>query len=156
MSHQSSFPAWRNARSQSAVYRKSHAMAGWRLGWMIGPPELAYPAGQLALCSTYGIPTFLQNAAVVALEYSLNGIPQLQTAYRHRRDRLCDRLEVVSVLSCHRPDGGMFVMLDARATGRSTYDFARGLVLEEGVAILPADEFARELERLFAHQPWCR
>ncbi|MGY4298732.1 bifunctional pyridoxal-dependent enzyme with beta-cystathionase and maltose regulon repressor activities [Bradyrhizobium sp. i1.4.4] len=35
----------------------------------------------------------------------------------------------------------MFVMLDARATGLSAYDFAKGLVLEEGVAILPADDF---------------
>lgn len=120
---------------------KSHAMAGWRLGWMIGPPGLAHFAGQLALCSTYGIPTFLQDAAVVALEQFPNGLPELQAAYRRRRDRLCGRLGDVPLLSCHRPDGGMFVMLDARATGLSAYDFARGLVLEEGVAILPADDF---------------
>lgn len=120
---------------------KSHAMAGWRLGWMISPPELARRAGQLALCSTYGIPTFLQDAAVAALEEFPDGLPELQAAYRRRRDRLCDRLEAVPLLSCHRPDGGMFVMLDARATGLSAYDFAKGLVLAEGVAILPADGF---------------
>nr|WP_249807444.1 aminotransferase class I/II-fold pyridoxal phosphate-dependent enzyme [Bradyrhizobium sp. 30] len=120
---------------------KSHAMAGWRLGWMICPQELATAAGQLALCSTYGVPTFLQDAAVVALEQFPNGIPELNAAYRRRRDHLCNRMEAISVLSCHRPDGGMFAMLDARATGLSTYDFAKGLVLEEGVAILPADGF---------------
>lgn len=120
---------------------KSHAMAGWRIGWMIGPQELAHHAGQLAVCSTCGIPTFLQDGAVVALEQFPHGLPALQTAYRRRRDRLRNRLEAVPVLSCHRPEGGMFVMLDVRATGLSAYDFAEGLFLEEGVAILPADAF---------------
>lgn len=120
---------------------KSHAMAGWRLGWMIGPRELAQHAGQLALCSTYGVPTFLQDAAVVALEQFPDGLPEVQAAYRRRRDRLCERLEAVHLLSCPRPEGGMFVMLDTRATGLLAYDFAMGLVLEEGVATLPADGF---------------
>lgn len=120
---------------------KSHAMAGWRLGWMVGPPELAYHAGQLAICSTYGIPGFLQDAAVVTLEKFPDGLPELQAAYRRRRDQLCERIEAVPSLSCHRPQGGMFVMLDIRATGLSAYDFAKGLILEEGVAITPADGF---------------
>lgn len=120
---------------------KSHAMAGWRLGWMIGPQELMHHAGQVAVCSTYGIPTFLQDAGVVALEQFPNGLPELRAAYRRRRDQLCDCMETVPLLSCFRPEGGMFVMLDARATGLSAYDFAKGLVLEEGVAILPADGF---------------
>lgn len=120
---------------------KSHAMAGWRIGWMIGPQELAHHAGQLAVCSTYGVPTFLQDAAVVALEQFPHGLPELKAAYRRRRDRFCEQMEAVTSLSCHRPEGGMYVMLDARATGLSAYDFAKDLVLEEGVAILPADAF---------------
>lgn len=120
---------------------KSHAMAGWRLGWMIGPPELAHYAGQVAYCSTYGIPTFLQDAAVVALGQFPDGLPELQAAYRRRRDRFCERMKAVHLLSCLPPEGGMFVMLDTRATGLSAYDFAMGLVVEEGVATLPADDF---------------
>lgn len=120
---------------------KSHAMPGWRLGWMIGPQEFANHANQVAFCSTYGVPTFLQDAATAALERFPHGVPELQAAYRRRRDRLCDGMESAPLLCCHRPEGGMFVMLDVRATGLSAYDFASGLVLEEGVAILPADDF---------------
>lgn len=120
---------------------KSHAMAGWRLGWMIAPRELAHYASQLATYSTYGIPTFLQDAAVVVLEQFPHGLPELHTAYRRRRDRLCRQIEALPFLSCHRPEGGMFVMLDVRATGLSAYDFARRLLFEEGVAVLPADAF---------------
>ncbi|MET4391579.1 arginine:pyruvate transaminase [Bradyrhizobium sp. F1.4.3] len=120
---------------------KSYAMAGWRLGWMIGPRELVHHAERVALCATYGIPTFLQEAGVAALEQFPNGLPELRAAYRRRRDWLCDCIETAPVLSCHRPEGGMFVLLDVRATGLSAYDFAKRLVLEEGVAILPADGF---------------
>ncbi|MCA1378600.1 MULTISPECIES: hypothetical protein [unclassified Bradyrhizobium] len=55
-------------------------------------------AGQLALCSTYGIHTFLQDAAVAALEEFPDGLPELQAAYRRRRDKLCDRLEAVLLI----------------------------------------------------------
>jgi arginine:pyruvate transaminase len=120
---------------------KSHAMAGWRLGWMIAPPELAAYASQLSGYTTYGIPTFIQDAAVVALDSFPDGLPDLKAAYTRRRDRLCDQLNAVPGLSCCRPDGGMFVMLDVRATKRSAYDFAMGLVREHGVATLPADGF---------------
>jgi arginine:pyruvate transaminase len=120
---------------------KSHAMAGWRLGWMIAPPELASYAGQLSGYTTYGIPTFIQDAAVVALDSFPDGLPDLKAAYAQRRDRFCDQLNAVPGLSCRRPDGGMFVMLDVRATKLSAYDFAMGLVKEHGVATLPADGF---------------
>ncbi|MGO4439182.1 pyridoxal phosphate-dependent aminotransferase [Rhizobium sp. RAF56] len=120
---------------------KSHAMAGWRLGWMIAPPELAERAGRLSVCSTYGIPTFVQDAAVVALNTYPDGLPDLKAAYTRRRERLCEQLNAIPGLSCRRPDGGMFIMLDIRATGMAAYDFAKGLVLEEGVATLPADDF---------------
>ncbi|MDF0581973.1 pyridoxal phosphate-dependent aminotransferase [Bradyrhizobium yuanmingense] len=120
---------------------KSHAMAGWRLGWMVAPQKFAEYAGQVTYCSTYGIPTFLQDAAVVALEQFPDGLPELRAAYRRRRDRFCDWLGSVRHFSCFRPEGGMFVMLDIRASGLSAYDFAMGLVVEEGVATLPADDF---------------
>jgi arginine:pyruvate transaminase len=120
---------------------KSHAMAGWRLGWMIAPPELAAYAAQLSGYTTYGIPTFIQDSAVVALDTFPDGLPDLKAAYAKRRERLCEQLNAVPGLSCRQPDGGMFVMLDVRATKRSAYDFAMGLVKEQGVATLPADGF---------------
>ncbi|MFP3547980.1 aminotransferase class I/II-fold pyridoxal phosphate-dependent enzyme, partial [Rhizobium sp. SIMBA_035] len=50
---------------------KSHAMSGWRVGWVIAPPVLAGHLSNLALCMLYGLPDFIQNAAVVALTREL-------------------------------------------------------------------------------------
>jgi arginine:pyruvate transaminase len=120
---------------------KSHAMAGWRLGWMIAPLGLAAHAARMTTCTTYGIPTFLQDAAATVLDELPNGLPGMLTTYRRRRDRLSDVLDAAPGLQCHRPAGGMFCMLDVRSTGVSSYEFADGLVRSEGVALLPADEF---------------
>ena len=49
---------------------KSHAMTGWRVGWLVGPPELARHAVKLSLCMLYGLPAFVQDAATAALPAS--------------------------------------------------------------------------------------
>lgn len=120
---------------------KSHAMAGWRLGWMVAPMELAQRAAQLTVSTTYGIPTFVQDAAIVALETYPDGLPELKRAYADRRARFCDQLDAVPGLACRKPEGGMFMMVNVQGTGISAYEFAKGLVIQEGVATLPADDF---------------
>src|SRR6266404_4820346 len=46
---------------------KSHAMPGWRAGWMVGPPTLIAHVESLAICMLYGLPGFVQEAALTAL-----------------------------------------------------------------------------------------
>lgn len=120
---------------------KSHAMAGWRLGWLVAPPEFAEAAGRHGVCSTFGVPPFIQDAAVTALKIAPNGIEEIRATYDARRKRVCERLDGVSGLRCRLPEAGMFVMLDIRTTGLSAQDFALGLVRTTGVATLPTDSF---------------
>jgi arginine:pyruvate transaminase len=120
---------------------KSHAMTGWRLGWAIAPAELAQHIGRLALCMLYGSPPFIQDAALVALEGPLPELAAMKEAYRRRRDLVIGRLGNVRGLRCHRPDAGMFVMVDVRGTGRSAQDFAEALLDAEGVSVLAGDAF---------------
>lgn len=120
---------------------KSHAMTGWRLGWLFGPPQLAAHARRLALCMLYGSPAFIQDAATLALTGDIPEVAAMREHYRRRRDAVCRRLGGLPGLRCHRPDGGMFVMLDVRGTGRTADAFARGLLEEENVAVLGGDAF---------------
>ena len=93
---------------------KSHAMTGWRLGWLIGPTDLARHVGLLALCMLYGSPAFIQDAAVEALTHEHGEVAAMHERYRRRRDAVCRRLAGLPGLACTRPKGGMFVMLDVR------------------------------------------
>lgn len=120
---------------------KSHAMTGWRLGWMIAPPQLAPEAVIQAGYITYGVPTFVQDAAVTALELAPDGMSELRERYHARQRIFCDRLQNTPGLITSEPEGGMFVMLDIRNTGMTGHDFAAGLLERHGVAILPADAF---------------
>ena len=52
---------------------KSHAMTGWRAGWLIGPRELTVNAENLAMCMLFGMPGFIQEAAVTALAIAPGG-----------------------------------------------------------------------------------
>jgi arginine:pyruvate transaminase len=120
---------------------KSHAMTGWRLGWSISPPALAEHLGNLALCMLYGSPPFIQDAALQAFTAEPPEVRAMKEGYRRRRDLVCGRLGNVKGLRCHRPEGGMFAMVDVRGTGLGAYDFASGLLDAEGVSVLPGDAF---------------
>jgi arginine:pyruvate transaminase len=120
---------------------KSHAMTGWRLGWLVGPEALARHAGNLALCMLYGSPAFIQDAATLALTRDLPEVAAMRERLRRRRDIALDLLANLPGLAYHRPDAGMFMMLDVRRTGRSAHDFAYGLLAAENVALLPGNAF---------------
>ncbi|WP_060512910.1 pyridoxal phosphate-dependent aminotransferase [Pseudomonas sp. NBRC 111124] len=120
---------------------KSHAMSGWRVGWVVGPPPLIAHLATLATVMLFGLPEFVMAAVCVALEQDLPAVREMREAYRQRRDRVCAALAGCPGLLAHRPAGGMFVMLDIRATGLSAQAFAQRLLLEEGVSVLPGDAF---------------
>ncbi|MFV3283548.1 pyridoxal phosphate-dependent aminotransferase [Pseudomonas sp. NY15356] len=120
---------------------KSHAMTGWRVGWVVGSTELAGHLENLALCMLYGSPDFIQDAAVVALEQPLAELEAMRDAYRQRRDLVCERLAGCPGIKALKPDGGMFVMVDIRETGLSAQAFADRLLDREGVSVLAGEAF---------------
>ncbi|MGH7092609.1 MAG: pyridoxal phosphate-dependent aminotransferase, partial [Stellaceae bacterium] len=120
---------------------KSHAVPGFRLGWIIGPPELSQHLFNLLLCMTYGSPAFLQEGALAALEHELPEVAALREDYRRRAARLCALLAAAPNCRVALPEGGMFVLLDIRSTGLGSEEFATRLLAHEHVAVLPCDGF---------------
>ncbi|MDR5798162.1 pyridoxal phosphate-dependent aminotransferase [Caballeronia sp. LZ008] len=122
-------------------FSKSHAMTGWRLGWVVGPEPAIGHLGRLALCMLYGLPGFIQQAGIVALSDRRAVVAQMRELYRRRRDVVFQRLSAVKGLNCKLPEAGMFMMMDIRGTGLSTYDFTWQLFREKGVSLLDASLF---------------
>jgi len=122
---------------------KSHAMTGWRMGWMVAPKALIGHVYNLSMAMLYGLPTFLQRGAVVALEQDLAEVEVMRETYRRRRDMVVQRLNQVPGLKCLSPDAGMFMMLDVRGTGLSAAEFSTKLYEATGVSVLDATAFGK-------------
>jgi arginine:pyruvate transaminase len=120
---------------------KSHAMPGFRFGWIIGPSTLSGHLFNLMLSLTYGSPAFIQDGVLPALEQELPEVAALREAYQERAGLLSSILAEAPDCRAIPPEGGMFVLLDARGTGLGSEDFALALLEQENVAVLPCDGF---------------
>jgi arginine:pyruvate transaminase len=120
---------------------KSHAIPGFRMGWMIGPPALTQHLFNLLLCTLYGGPPFIQDGALVALSEDLPEVAAMHQAYRNRATLMSDILASAPNCRVVRPEGGMFVLLDIRDSGLGSEEFAGMLLEREAVAVLPCDGF---------------
>ncbi len=120
---------------------KSHAMPGWRAGWACGPAELITHMERLALCMLYGLPGFIQEAALTALDNKPQIVADMRAIYRRRRDVVYEGLRNVPGLRCLLPDAGMFMMVDVTGTGLDAYEFSWQLLRAQGVSLLDASAF---------------
>lgn len=125
---------------------KSHAMAGWRVGWAIGPRPLIHHMGNLSLAMLYGQPGFTQEGALAALDAGEAMLDEMRAIYRRRRDMVCERLGRVQALKCLKPEAGMFALVDVRGTGLGSAEFVTKLFEEERVSVLDAGAFGTSAE----------
>ncbi|MEL6600273.1 MAG: aminotransferase class I/II-fold pyridoxal phosphate-dependent enzyme [Pseudomonadota bacterium] len=122
---------------------KSHRMTGSRVGWLVGPDALVDALPDLAVASTYGIPGFIQEAALHALRHGQEVEADVHATYARRRNLAIAALAGANRIRLSPPQGAMYVMLDIRATGCTAQDFARELLEEDHIAVMPGDGFGR-------------
>src|SRR3984885_10081830 len=123
---------------------KSHAMPGWRAGWLVGPRQLGIHAEAMAQCMLFGLPGFVQEAAVTALGMADEAESRIREYCAGRRDILIAGLQGLRGVRCCVPDAGMFSLVDVRGTGLSGYDFMCELYRTERVSVLDGGAFGKE------------
>ena len=122
---------------------KSHSMPGWRAGWMVGPKPLMTHVESLAICMLYGLPGFIQEAALTALGVAPAAESRIRDFCASRQELLLAGLEDVRELRCCVPDAGMFMLVDVQGTGLSGHEFMTELYLREGVSVIDGGAFGR-------------
>lgn len=125
---------------------KSHAAPGFRSGWCVG--SLEFTANLLALSETmlFGNQPFIADMTEQAVREGSDVAGGMRQRFAARADLLAARLERETALRVHRPEAGMFAMVDIAATGLDGESYAFDLLEKTGVAVMPGASFGKTLD----------
>jgi aspartate aminotransferase len=121
-------------------FSKVYAMTGWRVGYLVAPPDLAklLTGMQEPIISCVNTPA--QMAALAAVSGPQDVVRKMRDAYRVRRDELLGILDRGGLPSS-RPSGAFYVWTDVSEASLPSMDFARSLIEREHVAVAPGSAF---------------
>ena len=121
-------------------FSKSHAMTGWRLGYVCGPKPIISQLTKLHQFGIMSAPTMSQYAAIEALREGDSDIETMHDEYDRRRKFLVAELCKMG-LDCFAPRGAFYVFPCIRSTGVSSDEFCERLLLSEKVAVISGTAF---------------
>ena len=129
---------------------KAYAMTGWRVGWMIAPPDVAAAATNLQSHTTSNVSNVAQAAALAALNGSLDFTTMMREAFDVRRRKMHELLAAIPGVSCLEPEGAFYAfpsfegVLGRDINGKrpeTTLELAEVLLEAAAVAIVPGEAF---------------
>ena len=121
-------------------FSKSHAMTGWRMGYVCAPKPIIAAMTKLHQFGIMSAPTTSQYAAVEAMRSGDGDIEHMREEYDRRRRYLVENLNRIG-LDCFEPKGAFYVFPDIRSTGLTSEEFCETFLLEEKVAVIPGSAF---------------
>ena len=121
-------------------FSKPWAMTGWRIGYLTCPQYVMERLLLLSAANIAAVPTFVQSAAVTALE---TPVEPMREIYRRRRDYVTDRLTRMG-LEFPQPEGAFYVFADIRRFGMGSAAFCTRMIREGKLAAVPGSCFGTE------------
>ncbi|MFC0559532.1 aminotransferase [Halalkalibacter alkalisediminis] len=121
-------------------FSKSFAMTGWRLGFVLAPPDLLAAMLKLHQYSLMCAPSMAQYGALEALKSGMDDIERMKQSYKQRRNYIVKSFGEIG-LPCHTPGGAFYAFPSIEKTGLTSEEFAERLLLEERVAVVPGHVF---------------
>jgi aspartate/methionine/tyrosine aminotransferase len=131
---------------------KTYAMTGWRVGWLIAPPEVAKAAGKLQGHMTSNVSNVSQRAALCAVSGGLDEVSHMRAAFDIRRKAISSALNAIPGVSCTVPQGAFYAFPNVEALlntplgpnasrAASSSELAALLLEEAHVAAVPGEAF---------------
>lgn len=132
-------------------FSKSFLMTGWRLGWLVMPPDMTHHMGKLVEFNTSCASVFTQRAGIAALARTDEVTPRVVAHLKACRDTLVPLLQAIPGVEVAAAKGGMyaFFRLDGQSNSLET---AKRLVLEAGLGLAPGNAFGAEAQGWLR---WC-
>ncbi|MBQ4515713.1 MAG: pyridoxal phosphate-dependent aminotransferase [Clostridia bacterium] len=132
---------------------KTYAMTGWRIGYSAAPAPIAKVMSNIQSHATSNPNSIAQAATVAALSGGQDEIAVMKKAFRERRDYMVERINAIEGVSCLKPQGAFYVLMNISALkGRyigdtligSSDDFANALLERAKVALVPCSGFGND------------
>ena len=129
---------------------KAYAMPGWRVGWMVGPPDVIKAASGFQSHSTSNVCNVAQHAALAALSGPQESVSEMKAAFDRRRLAMYEGLSNIAGIECIIPQGAFYAfpncsgLLGRSLGGRevnNTIELASAILEEIKVAIVPGEAF---------------
>jgi aspartate aminotransferase len=129
---------------------KTYAMTGWRVGWLIGPPDVVKAAGNLQSHATSNVCNVAQRAALAAVSGDLAAVEAMREAFDRRRRTMTDLLNGIPGVTCPEPEGAFYAYPSVKGvlgrpvrgrTPRSSTELAELILDEAEVAVVPGEAF---------------
>ena len=129
---------------------KTYAMTGWRVGWIIAPPQVASAAAALQSHQTSNVSNVAQRAALAAVSGPLGAVVEMRLQFDRRRRTMHGLLSQIPGINCPLPQGAFYAfpsleqILERPIAGRkveSSLELADLLLSEANVAVVAGEAF---------------
>lgn len=137
-------PGMRERTIECSSLSKTYSITGWRLGYVIAPPEIIERVKKVHDFLTVGAAAPLMEAAVVGLNFPDSYYEELQAHYTHMKNLFIDGLKNIG-LRYTEPQGAYYVLVDIGEFGyKNDLEFCEDLARKVGVGAVPGSSFFKE------------
>jgi aspartate/methionine/tyrosine aminotransferase len=127
-------------------FSKLFAMTGWRLGYLIVPPEFIRPLQKMHQNFFISANAFVQWAGIAALKEAGADVTRMKNIYNTRRKYIIQKLRELGFGITVEPTGAFYVLANARAYTGNSFDFAFDILEKAKVGCTPGMDFGTNAE----------
>jgi aspartate/methionine/tyrosine aminotransferase len=120
---------------------KSYAMTGWRVGYTAAPKAVIDEMEKLMEHMVSGVTAVAQRAALAAISAPMDCVREMVATYDKRRHLVYEGLNAIDGIHCLKPESTFYAFPNIASTGMSSWEFAKYLVKEHKVAVVPGSIF---------------
>ncbi len=124
-------------------FSKPYAMTGWRIGYVMADKEVATEIAKVQSYGTSGVPPFVQRAAITALSTDVSHMLKQYEINMVKVTRLLSERKIPHV----KPQGAFYLLVDISSCNMDSWTFARKLLSETKVAVIPGEVFGAATDR---------
>ncbi len=127
-------------------FSKAYAMTGWRLGYVIAPPDFIRPLQKIQQNFFISAGSVSQWAGLTAIKKASDDVKRMKAVYNERRKYMIKRLRELGFGLAVEPAGAFYMLANAKHLCKSSYELAFEILEKAGVGVSPGIDFGRNAE----------